>query len=116
MFSKAAQAEVFLATVYAGLAAGVAYDMLRLLRLFLHAGKLVTAIFDIVFWVIAAGMVAVAAALSGEEGLRFYLMLGTLCGMLVWAGGFRRLVLLLEKAVFSLSVRKKEGKKRTSVE
>jgi spore cortex biosynthesis protein YabQ len=110
MFVRAAQAEVFLATVYAGLAAGVAYDLLRLMRLFLRTGKLVTALFDIVFWVLAAGMVAIAAALSGEEGLRFYLILGTLCGMLIWALGFRRLVLLLERTILNLSVKKKGGK------
>ena len=105
-----------MATVYAGLAAGVAYDMLRLLRLFFHAGKLLTAVFDILFWIVAAGMVAIAAALSGEEGLRFYLLLGTLCGMLLWAGGFRRLVLLLEKTVINLLGQKKEGKQQQGVE
>ena len=115
MFQRAAQAEVFLATVYAGLAAGVAYDMLRLMRRFLRAGKLITAILDIVFWVIAAGMVAVAAALSGEEGLRFYLILGMLCGMLLWAGGFRRLILIAEQTVHR-SIKKKEGKIRQNVE
>lgn len=116
MFSKAAQAEVFLATIYAGLAAGAAYDMLRLLRVFLHAGRLLTALFDVVFWMLTAGMVALAVALSGEEGLRFYLLIGTVCGMLLWAGGLRRIMLWLEVLFLRLIARFQEGKKERGVE
>ncbi len=92
MFSSAGQAQAFLATVYAGLAAGVAYDLLRLLRLSLKAGRVVTALLDLVFWVITAALVAVATALSGAKGLRLYLLLGAACGMLLWAAGLRQIM------------------------
>lgn len=105
-----------MATIYAGLAAGAAYDMLRLLRLFFHAGKVLTALFDIVFWIVAAAMVALAVALSGEEGLRFYLLLGTVCGMLLWAGGLRRVMLAIEAFFLKAFDRSQEGKKGQSVE
>lgn len=103
-------------TIYAGLAAGVTYDMLRLLRVFLHAGTLLTAVFDILFWILAAGMVAMAVALSGEEGLRFYLLLGTVCGMLLWAGGLRRIMLWVESFFLRLVHANQEGKMEGSVE
>ncbi len=92
MFSSHGQAQVFLATVYAGLAAGAAYDMLRLLRLSTKASPALTALLDLVFWVVTAALVAVAAALSGANGLRFYLLLGTASGMLLWSAGLRRII------------------------
>jgi len=79
--------------VYAGLAAGVAYDLLRLLRLSTRAGQVLTNLLDFVFWILTAMLVALAAALSGAQGLRFYLVLGTACGMLLWAAGLRRIML-----------------------
>ncbi|MCL1963744.1 MAG: spore cortex biosynthesis protein YabQ [Firmicutes bacterium] len=93
MFAAQGQAQAFLATVYAGLAAGVAYDLLRLLRLSTRAGQVLTNLLDFVFWILTAMLVALAAALSGAQGLRFYLVLGTACGMLLWAAGLRRIML-----------------------
>jgi|GEM_PF-964666 len=98
MFAAQGQAQVFLATVYAGLAAGVAYDLLRLLRVSTRAGQLVTAALDIVFWILAAALVALAAALSGAPGLRLYLVMGAACGMLLWAAGLRRIMLGVGRA------------------
>ncbi len=92
MFDSAGQAQTFLATVYAGLAAGVAYDLLRLLRALLKAGPVATALIDLVFWTVAAALVAVAAAFAGAPGLRFYLVLGACCGGLLWAAGLRRIM------------------------
>ena len=115
MFSKAVQSEVFLATIYAGLAAGALYDILRLLRLFLHSGKITTALLDGIFWVAAAFIVSAAVALSGENGLRFYVLLGIGSGMLLWAGGLRRLLRLVESFLLRIVINvqeKKAGKKR----
>lgn len=92
MFASQGQAQAFLATVYAGLAAGVAYDLLRLFRLCARAGPMLTGILDFVFWGVAAALVSLAAALAGAPGLRFYLVLGTGCGMLLWAAGLRRMM------------------------
>ena len=65
MLWEANQAQVFLAMVYAGLAMGVCYDLLRLLRLLLRAGPVLTALFDLLFWLLAAALAACAAALCG---------------------------------------------------
>ncbi len=56
--------------VYAGLAMGVCYDLLRLLRLLLRAGPVLTALFDLLFWLLAAALAACAAALCGAQSLR----------------------------------------------
>jgi len=105
MFAAQGQAQAFLATVYAGLAAGAAYDLLRLLRLFAGAGQVLTGILDFVFWAVAAVLVAVAAALAGAQGLRFFLVLGTACGMLLWAVGLRRVMLGAGRCVINAARR-----------
>ncbi len=123
MFPVSGQAQAFLATLYAGLLAGVAYDLLRLLRLTLRAGKIVTALMDIVFWVLTAALVAAAAGLAGAEGLRYYLVLGAASGMVLWAAGLRRVMRgtgqLAVRAVSHLRGETKEvsaGKKEDSGE
>lgn len=110
MFETAGQAQAFLATVYAGLAAGVAYDLLRLLRRSLRAGALITALFDFLFWVAAAALVVLAAVMAGAEGLRFYLLLGAGAGMLLWAAGFRQVIRGVERFVGRIFDRRKAGK------
>lgn len=116
MFSAAGQAEAFLATVYAGLAAGIAYDLLRLLRLSLRAGGALTALFDIIFWILTAALLGAAAALSGVAGLRFYLILGLASGMLLWAGGIRRVIAGATRAILRLKPKKREGNAETDGE
>ncbi len=112
MFQAEGQAQAFLATVYAGLAAGVAYDLLRLLRLSLKAGPLLTALLDVVFWVLTAALVACAAALSGAHGLRFYLLLGAGSGALLWAAGLRRVMRGAGQLAVKAFVPRKAGKKK----
>lgn len=108
MFSTAMQAQGFLAAVYAGLLSGVAYDLLRLLRLSLRAGWFITALLDILFWMLTAGLLGAAAAFSGVPGLRFFLILGLCCGMLIWAVGLRRVIFQIVHWVLGI-VRKKEA-------
>lgn len=94
MFDNTGQAQVFLASVLAGFAAGVAYDLLRLPRRLFKLGAVVSGVLDLLFWVVAAGLLALAAGLSGAEGLRLYWLLGGLCGALLWAIPFRWILAL----------------------
>jgi len=116
VFSYVEQAQAFLAAVYAGLIAGVAYDLLRLFRLLARAGKAVTALVDIVFWLLAAAMLAVAAALSGVHGLRFYLILGLCSGLLLWAAGLRRAAKAASGIILNIFVKNREGNDDRNVE
>jgi len=109
MFSYVEQAQAFLAAVYAGLMAGVAYDLLRLFRLLARAGKALTALADIVFWLVSAAMLAVAAALSGVHGLRFYLILGLCSGLVLWSAGLSRVARGASRTIFHFLIPKQEG-------
>ena len=113
MLWEANQAQVFLAMVYAGLAMGVCYALLRLLRLLLRAGPVLTALFDLLFWLLAAALAACAAALCGAQSLRLYWLLGALCGAVLWAAGLRRMMRAsarLAARILPCSARKEAGK------
>lgn len=99
MASGGMQARAFVWAVAAGVAAALTYGALRLARRALHAGKTLTALLDLLFWLAAAGLTATAGALSGVEGLRLYMLLGVLCGFLLWEAGVRRALAALSGAL-----------------
>jgi len=48
------QAYIFLATVYVGLLLGLIYDIYRAFRMITKPGRLLLAVFDLLFWILAA--------------------------------------------------------------
>jgi len=87
MFATAGQAQIFLATVYAGIFTGLLYDMLSLLR---HVSKLnqtVTGAIDIFFWIAAAAVFTTVIVFSGGDGLRGYMLLGFCSGLILYRVG-----------------------------
>lgn len=91
MFDTAGQAWVFLAMVYGGMAMGVVYDILCGLRHMLKAKLMLTGLFDLLFWGIAACLASIALAYAGGD-LRPYTLLGLATGALLYAVGLGRLV------------------------
>jgi spore cortex biosynthesis protein YabQ len=81
------QSYIFMATVYGGIITGIVYDVYRMLRRALKAGRAVTAIFDILFTVCTLAIVAgvLYAVNSGE--IRAYTFLGFALGFLSYIVG-----------------------------
>ncbi len=52
--STSNQAYIFLATVYVGLLLGLIYDIYRAFRMITKPGRLLLAVFDLLFWILAA--------------------------------------------------------------
>ncbi len=48
------QAYIFLATVYVGVLLGLIYDIYRAFRMITKPGRLLLAVFDLLFWILAA--------------------------------------------------------------
>ncbi len=92
MFESVGQAGVFLAMMYAGLLIGLVYDGLRMLRLLLHAGRLLTALLDLLFWLGAGAVVAAALALRSEGALRLYALGGCAAGVVIYLLGISRVL------------------------
>ena len=87
MFEATRQGGVFLTMVYAGLLCGVLYDVLRLIRRMLRAGRLLSAATDLVFWLGAADVCVHALVRTIHEPVRIYALLGAGCGMSLYLLG-----------------------------
>ncbi len=85
LFHTYDQARVFLGMLYAGIAIGVWYDALRLVRGLLDAGKWLTAALDAVFALGAACILIGFMLLANYGELRLYCLLGASCGVMLYA-------------------------------
>lgn len=84
LFYTVGQSQVFLAMVYAGLFVGALYDVMRLVRTFLTAGPVLTLAADLVFGAGSAALLIAFMYKANYLDLRLYLLLGAVCGLLLY--------------------------------
>ena len=87
MFEATRQGNVFLTMMYAGLLCGALYDALRVIRRVLHAGRLLSAAIDLLFWTASAAVCVHAMVRTLHEPVRMYALLGAGCGMSLYLLG-----------------------------
>ena len=105
MKEAARQGGVFLAMIYAGLAAGIHYDILRGIRRLFRAGPALTGALDVLFGMLAFVPAAFLVAQLSHEGLRAYMLLGMASGFLLYLAGVSRIVQGLLRAMRRLGRR-----------
>jgi len=82
--SLAGQTYAFLMTILAGAVVGLLFDLYRVLRSAFRPKQLVTAVTDLVFWIVVTPVVF-AMLLAGNWGeLRFYVLVGLGVGLLLY--------------------------------
>lgn len=84
---------VFLSAMASGFAAGFLYDLFRLKRKALKTKSFAVYIDDIVFWIITALIVFIAAYSSNQGEIRFYFFLAVTLGVSVYYWLFSRWVI-----------------------
>lgn len=89
-FETRNQSFVFLGMVYVGLGLGLVYDVLHLAPRREKRG--LTAVADLLFFLLAGLGLTLALVVTGQEGLRLYALLGLTCGGIVYLLGVRRLL------------------------
>ena len=94
---------------HCGLAVGFTYDVLRVLRWALKSPPRLTAALDVLFGVLALATVLFFFVLTGEKGLRVYVVLGLLCGVTLYGTGIAPLTARLY--AFFLQKKTKNAKK-----
>lgn len=92
MKEAARQSGVFLAMLYAGLAAGILYDILRGSRRLLRAGPVLTGVLDVLFGLLSLLPAALLVGSLSHEGLRPYMLMGMASGLLLYLAGISRAV------------------------
>ncbi|HZK34184.1 MAG TPA: spore cortex biosynthesis protein YabQ [Bacillota bacterium] len=85
MPSTVNQAYVFLATVYSGFIIGFIYDIFRMIRHIIKPGRLATAILDLVFWIIIAGVSFLVVFNVNYGEVRVYTIAGLIIGWSLYA-------------------------------
>lgn len=76
------QIPVFLCCLWCGLAAGIIYDLFRLVRI--RGNRFVTAAADTLFGAIAIGITAGALLYCDHGKIRFFTLLAIAAGALLW--------------------------------
>lgn len=67
-----------------GIGLGIAYDIFRLFRVHLRAGRILTGVFDVIYWLVAiAALLFFVLTVSGGK-MRWYVLLGAFCGGFIY--------------------------------
>ena len=103
------QAFVFLVMVYGGIVTGLVYEFYRLLRRIFGTGRIVTAVFDILFVLCAFFIFAYILYLANAGQLRFYLLLGYVLGFLLYVFGISRLLNTIYRQIHKLFMKKRKS-------
>jgi spore cortex biosynthesis protein YabQ len=91
------QGVAFLYCAYVGMLLGVAFDTLSFVRRMIRAGKLVTALFDLFFWLLcsAAALYVLFVLSSGQ--VRVFLLAGMAAGGGLYAAGIHPILSSIRK-------------------
>ena len=74
----------FLYSGLLGIGMAAAYDVFRIFRVYMRAGKVLTGIFDVIYWVAAIlALLFFVLTVSGGQ-MRWYVLLGAFCGGFVY--------------------------------
>jgi spore cortex biosynthesis protein YabQ len=95
MDTLAGQVYGFAATIAAGLSLGLFFDLYRLWRRATRPKKAVTALSDILFWIIVTPLTYVYLLMGNWGELRFYVFLGLLLGLFLYFAVFSVIVINL---------------------
>ncbi len=94
---------------YCGLGVGFIYDILRFTRWTMNASRALTALLDLLFCALALAAVLFFFIISGEKGLRVYVVLGLCCGVLLYVVGISPFA--SRAAAYLLDLSRKKAKK-----
>jgi spore cortex biosynthesis protein YabQ len=83
----------FAATIAAGLSLGLLFDLYRLWRRATRPRKAVTALSDILFWIVATPVTYIYLLMGTWGELRFYVLLGLLLGLFLYFTVFSVIVI-----------------------
>lgn len=93
-------------TVYAGILSGLIYDFYRMLRKLLNR-KLTVVIFDVLFVICFAAVVAVTLYFSNSGSIRIYSFIGIALGFLLYMFGISPLFRYIAKRIQDKRIKKK---------
>ena len=90
--SVSAQTVEFLFSALLGLCLGVLFDVIRTVRTYMPRKRWITAVFDVLFWLIAViSLLGFVMTVSGGK-MRWYVLAGAFCGGFVYMAALSEIV------------------------
>lgn len=74
----------FFVMILAGMAGGLLFDLSRAIRWEFHAGRILTGLIDLIFWVLATLVVAAALVIGNWGVIRLYVPVGLAFGLALY--------------------------------
>lgn len=96
-----AQAGLFLMFVLDGIVIGIIFDFFRILRKSFLTGNIVTAIEDIIFWILTGGIILYTVFVFNNGIIRGYMFLGVFCGILIYLVTFSKFFIKINVTIIS---------------
>lgn len=96
-----AQAGLFLMFVLDGIVIGIIFDFFRILRKSFLTGNIVTAIEDIIFWILTGGIILYTVFVFNNGIIRGYMFLGVFCGILIYLMTFSKFFIKINVTIIS---------------
>jgi spore cortex biosynthesis protein YabQ len=91
----------FISTIIAGIFIGIMFDVYRILRGFKGPNKVITAISDLLFWILAALIVFIFFLYTNNGDLRYYTFIGLSFGIFIYFKLIsRRLIYVLRRVIY----------------
>jgi spore cortex biosynthesis protein YabQ len=99
LFETSNQLWVFLFTIYGGVVLGAMYDILYVIRKFLRGKRILTVLFDIVYWIVSTAMIFGLLFYACEGEFRYYDALGLALGEALWFLGPGKAVRWIQRKI-----------------
>lgn len=98
------QVYCFLMSIGVGALLGCVYDVFKLLHIFLPSKKIVVFIEDILYWIIAGFVTFIFILVFNSGEIRGFLLIGELCGFVIYYFLMSPFVIKLLKSLISITV------------
>jgi spore cortex biosynthesis protein YabQ len=109
MDNTLSQFHIFFIAECGGLAAGLIYDVLRLMRRIIGAKKALSFVLDTLFWLAGAAITFIVVYVSTSGELRLFHLLGLAAGFILYILTFSRLLLFIYRRIHLFTVRIREN-------
>ena len=92
----------FFCSALLGAGLGMFYDLFRIMRFWLPDRKIITAVFDVLFWLCAICALLVFVLTVSNGKMRWYVLVGTFCGGFVYVSALSEIIFRAGVSVVSV--------------
>jgi spore cortex biosynthesis protein YabQ len=109
IFSDVAnQAAVFAAGLFCGMVCGIYYDIFFAVRIFTRAGKILTAVLDLIFCLFSSFTFFWVLYNSNGFDIKWYVFVALACGFVLERYSFKKPVAIITEKLYNITIKVKK--------